>query len=96
MIRIEIEHSKIVYRAFFFKIINYEKMEFAKNSWKNKYETFLLLKNLKLKWYNFFNDHDKNCSQIAIHFKVDRKQAGKLGIIETPTFIILFILLLLF
>ena len=54
MIRIEHEHSKIVYRAFFFKIINYEKMEFAKNSWKNKYETFLLLKNLNLKWYNFF------------------------------------------
>ena len=34
MIRIEHEHSEIVYRAFCFKIIDYDKIEFAKNSWK--------------------------------------------------------------
>ena len=31
MIRIEHEHSKIVYRVFCFKIIDYDKIEFAKN-----------------------------------------------------------------
>ena len=37
MIRIEHEHSKIVYRVFCFKIIDYDKIEFAENGWKNKY-----------------------------------------------------------
>ena len=31
MIRIEHEHSKIAYCAFSFKIIGYDKIEFAKN-----------------------------------------------------------------
>ena len=52
-------------------------------------------KEFKLKVVQFFYDHDKNCNQTATHFKVDRKQVGIL-FIEIPTFIILFILLLLF
>ena len=36
MIRIEHEHSKIVYPAFCLKIADYDKIEFAKNNWKNK------------------------------------------------------------
>ena len=52
-------------------------------------------KEFKLKVVQFFYVHDKNCNQTATHFKVDRKQLGIL-FIETPTFIILFISLLLF
>ena len=52
-------------------------------------------KEFKLKVVQFFYDHDKNCNQTATHFKVDRKQVGVL-FIEIPTFIIVFILLLLF
>ena len=52
-------------------------------------------KEFKLKVVQFFYDHDKNCNQTATHFKVDRKQVGIL-FIEIPTFIILFIPLLLF
>ena len=52
-------------------------------------------KEFKFKVVQFFYDHDKNCKQTATHFKVDRKQVGIL-FIEILTFIILFILLLLF
>ena len=52
-------------------------------------------KEFKLKVVQFFYDHGKNCNQTVTHFKVDRKQVGIL-FIEIPSFIILFILLLLF
>ena len=52
-------------------------------------------KELKLKVVQFFYDHDKNCNQTATHFKVDRKEVGIL-FIKIPTFIMLFILLLVF
>ena len=52
-------------------------------------------KEFKLKVVQFFYDHDKNCNQTATHFKVDKKKVGIL-FIEIPTFIILFILLLVF
>ena len=29
--------QKIIYRVFYFKITDYDKIEFAKNGWKNKY-----------------------------------------------------------
>ena len=37
MIRIEDEHSEIVYRTFCFKILDYDKIELVKNGWRNKY-----------------------------------------------------------
>ena len=74
MIPIKYKHSKIVYRAFCFKIIDYDKLEFAKASLK-KILDVRLLKNLDLKWYNFFTT---------------------MTVIEIPTFIFLFIFLLLF
>ena len=52
-------------------------------------------KEFKRKVVQFFYDQDKNCNRTATHFKVDRKQVG-IFFIEIPTFIILFILLLLF
>ena len=52
-------------------------------------------KEFKLKVVQFFYDHDKNSNQTARNFKVDRKQVGIL-FIEIPTFILLFIFLLLF
>ena len=52
-------------------------------------------KEFKPKVVQFFYDHDKNCNQTATHFTMERKQLGIL-FIEVPTFIILFILLLLF
>ena len=88
MIRIEYQHSKIVSPAFCFQIIDYDKIEFAKSG-------RALTKEFKLKVVQFFYDHGKNYNQTATHFKVDRKQVGIL-FIEIPTFIILFISLLLF
>ena len=52
-------------------------------------------KEFKLKVVQFFYDYDKICNQTATHFKVNRKQVG-IPFIEIPTFIILYILLLLF
>ena len=54
MIRIEHGHSKIVHRAFCSKIIDYDKIEFAKNGWKKLILDVRLLKNLNLNWYIFF------------------------------------------
>ena len=52
-------------------------------------------KAFKLKVVQSFYDHGKNCNQTVTHFEAGRKQVGIL-FIEIPTFIILFILLLLF
>ena len=53
-----------------------------------------ITKEFELKVLQFFYDYDKNCNQSTTHFKVARNQVGIL-LIEIPTLIILFVLLLL-
>ena len=69
MIRIEHEHSKIIYRAFCFKI-KFDRMIYYNSQGKaekiNTRHSFT--KESKLKVVQFFYNHDKNCNQTATYF----------------------------
>ena len=88
MIRIKHLHLKIVYGTFCFKIIVLRMAEKISTRCSCTIE-------FKFKVVQFFDNHGKICNQTATHFKVNRKQVGIL-FTETLSFIILFILLLLF